>query len=274
MTISGALAKGEANLKRVGIGTARLDALVLLEDCTGINRAKLLAEPNKVLNDESINAYLKQIKARSTLMPLAYVRHKSEFYGREFYIDERVLEPRPESEAMIEELLKLIKKGRIEPRELTIVDVGTGSGALAVTAALEVIPKQSIGIDISADCLKVAEINAKKYQVPLLLEQGDLLAPLDENFKGLAICLANLPYVPDFWQINPAALREPRLAIFGGKDGLRIYGRFFSQLQRHPFIQYVMTESMPPQHEELRQIANKNNFTEVSLNDFVQVFSR
>ncbi len=270
MTYKQVLDTGQRLLGRAGIGTSRLDSLVLLEDDIGKDRAYILAHPDETITEAELKLYRAHIARRSKQEPLAYIRQKSEFYGRDFYVDKRVLEPRPESEAIIEELGHILQDPAAAANP--VVDVGTGSGALIITAKLEHPGIQAYATDISEDCLKVARRNADKYAVGVSFFAGDLLGPLPESAKLNPIIIANLPYVPDLWQINPAAMREPAIAIFGGKDGLRIYARLFGQLVGNKPL-YLLTESMPPQHEQLATMAASYGYSLINTNDFVQVFS-
>jgi release factor glutamine methyltransferase len=181
-------------------------------------------------------------------------------------IDHRVLEPRPESETIVELLKKLPLSDM--PK---LADIGTGSGMLAITAKLELPKAKVIATDIDQNCLDIAAQNAQKHGTKIAFRQGDLLEPLkDEPFDAL---LCNLPYVPDNFQINPAAMREPRLAIFGGPDGLGLYRKLFTQLEsRHHKPRYVLTESLPPQHHLLAEIARKHGYALDTKDDFIQIF--
>src|SRR3990167_8525558 len=148
-----------ALLETAEIGTARLDCMILLEDELGKDRSYLLAHPETPLQGASLKRLEMLCSRRIEHEPLAYIRGKTEFYGRDFYVDARVLEPRPESEAMID----LLKKFRL-PVTTKIADVGAGSGALGITAVLE-IPRATVDFyDIDPGCLDVAEQNAKKYK--------------------------------------------------------------------------------------------------------------
>jgi release factor glutamine methyltransferase len=248
-----------------GVGTARLDALVLLEDCTGKDRSYLLTHPESILTNKQTTILDNQVARRSKHEPLAYIRGHTEFYGREFIITSAVLEPRPESETMIE-LLKSLPGLR---RTMHIADVGTGSGALGITAALETgCTVELLEIDDSA--IKVARKNVKKFATSIFVIKSDLLSNTPKKYD---ILLCNLPYVPSNFHINSAALNEPKIAIFGGLDGLDVYRRLFTQLQaiaRKP--SYILTEALPPQHTKLAQIAHAGGFKLLKAEDFIQVF--
>lgn len=256
-------------LVQAGIGTARLDCLVLMEDVLQADRAQLLAHTERELTPSQDSKLQELIKRRATHEPLAYLRHKTEFYGREFYIDHRVLEPRPESETMVDML-----KGLTLPSGSAIADIGTGSGALAITAKLELPGITAIGIDIDPGCLKVASRNAHRLGAAVRFVQGDLLEPLRAIDRQPIALLCNLPYVPDSFRINPAAMREPRLAIFGGPDGLDLYRKLFLQVPALLLMpKFILTEAMPPQHGELTRLASAANYTLTGTNDFIQLFT-
>lgn len=257
-------------LNEAGIGTAHLDALVLLEDTLGKDRTHLLANPQLKLITEQIKKLDRQIKRRIKHEPLAYIRGQTEFYGREFCLDRRVLEPRPESETMIE-LLKALSARR---EALNIIDLGTGSGALAITAKLEIPKAKVIATDIDPKCLIVARRNARLLKANVKFLQGDLLQPIKVLDSSLTFILANLPYVPESFKINPAAMAEPRIAIFGGSDGLDIYRQFFAQTQNlKARPKFILTEAMPPQHAKLEKIAKVAGYKLQQTDDFIQVFS-
>lgn len=270
LTVSQWLKQASKQLTTAGIGTARLDALVLLSDSLDKNRAHLLAHPELKLTHEQQYELQKLLDRRLAHEPLAYIRGKTEFYGREFNLNKDVLEPRPESEAMFD-LLKGLPSISTESH---IIDVGTGSGALAITAKLEFPETTVSAIDINAKCLVVARSNAQKHHVNIDFIHSDLLTNIESLIPTQpCILLANLPYVPDSYQVNEAASHEPKRAIFGGADGLTLYRRLFKQLaELHDIPFFVFTEALPFQHSELENIARTQNFNIVTQEDFIQVF--
>lgn len=270
MKINEWLADATKKLETAGIGTARLDCLVLLADCLSKDKAFVLANQEIELSPAQLKMLDKQLARREMHYPLAYVRGKTEFYGREFVINHHVLEPRPESETMID-LLKEIFEQRAESREQIIIDVGTGSGALAITAKLELPQAEVIATDIDKNCLKVAGQNAQKYDVDITFLHGNLLAPFSALSSLPSALLCNLPYVPDSYTLNEAAMNEPKIAIFGGEDGLDMYRRLFASLT-HLMPQFILTESLPFQHAELAKIAATQGYALKETRDFIQVF--
>ena len=267
MTISEWISWATSILSEAGIHTARLDSLVLLEDTLQKNRAHLLAHTDTIISDAHIRTLQTAIMRRQQHEPLAYIRGKTEFYGRTFSVNQHVLEPRPETETMIE-LLKSIPL----PDDTIIVDIGTGSGAIAITAKLEIPDATVVGTDIDANCLSVATDNARLLHANVIFKRGNLLEPLTIT---PTVILCNLPYVPDHFQINQAATHEPHKAIFGGHDGLDLYRRLFEQIASlHITPQYILTESLPPQHPQLSIIAKAAGYTLRSADDFIQCFSQ
>lgn len=262
------LQKATGRFTQAGIGTARLDALVLLEDISGKDRSWLLAHPEHKLSAAETSQLNKLLKKRAAHEPLAYVRGKTEFYGRQFLITPDVLEPRPESETMIEQLKSLSDL----PPQPCLADVGTGSGALGITAALELPGTHVELLEADDRALRVAKMNVDKFTLELPCLKTDLLEGSSRRYDVL---LCNLPYVPDNFHINLAAAHEPRLAIFGGRDGLQLYRKLFHQIQtmgRRPL--YFLSESLPPQHDRLKEIAAGADYRQIAEDDFIQVFRR
>jgi len=257
-------------LEEAGIATARLDSIVLLEDTVKQDRSWLLAHPEHVLSNTDVRKLRRLLAQRTKHEPLAYIRGKTEFYGREFMINHKVLEPRPESETMIE-----ICKQLPLPKGTIMADIGTGSGALAITAKLELPQANVIATDFDPSCLRVASKNAKKMGTQVRFLLGDLLSPINDLRINPTILLCNLPYVPDSFQINPAALQEPRVAIFGGHDGLDVYRRLFIQLGTTRLSpSFILTEALPPQHDVIASIAKGSGYELKKADDFIQLFVR
>lgn len=277
MTISDWLKQSLAKLETAGIATARLDSLVLLEDELGKDRAWLLAQPDYRLQRSEIRNLSTKIAQRCQHMPLAYIRGHAEFYGREFMVNTHTLVPRPETETMVD-LLKTLMPGVQPPaykNEVVMVDVGTGSGAIAITLKLEFPGTKAIATDIDKTCLEVARTNAQKLGADVEFMHGTLLQPLKDRKFGAEklILLCNLPYIPDSFNINRAATHEPKHALFGGNDGLDVYREMFAEVAANDWKPaYIFTESLPPQHAELSKIAKATGYTLQKTDDFIQLF--
>lgn len=262
------LAAATRQLRDAGVTTARLDCLVLLEDATGLSRIRILSADSD-LSVAQLRKLDQYIARRSLHEPLAYIRGKSEFYGNEFSITKHVLEPRPESEAIID-FLKRVSTGN----QTVIVDIGTGSGALAITAKLLFPHCRVIAIDIDRRCLDIAAQNSQKHHATIELLCSDLLKDIDSALLADSIVLANLPYVPNDYPLNEAAKHEPQQAIFSGTDGLSLYKSLFQQL--HDITHKpssIIVESLPSQHAALTDIADEAGFQMSASEDFVQLFT-
>ena len=246
--------------------------MVLLADITGEDKAWLLAHPENELTESQLSELQHRLQRRSKHEPLAYIRGKTEFFGHEFLVDQRVMEPRPETEAMLETLLDRHQQLGEAP---IIIDVGTGSGALAISAKLALPSATVCGLDVSNDCLLVAQENADRLGADVQFMCSDLLASWDEASPSIAVILANLPYVPDAFPVNQAATYEPKLALFGGADGLELYRRLFAQLEHLPSsAQAVFCESLEKSHTALCEIAAKAGYQLETTAGLIQIFGR
>tara|TARA_A100001015_G_scaffold309688_1_gene409594 strand:- start:5395 stop:6231 length:837 start_codon:yes stop_codon:yes gene_type:complete len=272
MTILEFVHQATKKLTVSNVPTARLDSLILLEDALGKDRSWLLAHPTHLVSAAKLESLVAQIERRANHEPLAYIRGRGEFYGREFLVTADTLQPRPETETMIELLLEQAKSRKLKVE--SIVDVGTGSGCIAITAKLEKPNLNVVATDISEACLKVAKMNAKKLGADIQFYRGDLLVPLPiTSHQSPITILANLPYVPDSHTINQAAMHEPKLAIFGGDDGLDYYRQLFDQIKEQKIsVDLLLSEALPPQHEKLESLANAYGFLSIKSQDFIQVF--
>jgi release factor glutamine methyltransferase len=254
MTVGEFLANASGRLLAAGIETPRLDVMILLEDALHRDRSTLLAHPEAEISASTEAELNKKIAQRALHTPLAYIRSKVAFYGREFSVHSGVLVPRPETEAMID-LLKECHFG-LPPEvvPLRIADIGTGSGCLGITAARE-MPGSHVDLyDIDPIALGVATHNAKVHKVQVRVYQEDLLS--HAKHRRYDVLLANLPYVPVAYPINAAASHEPEIALFAGEDGLDAYRTFWKAvpgLEWQPA--YIFTESHVEQHRRLHDLA-------------------
>ena len=231
MTRQEALTKGADTLSACS-DSPHIDAQRLLLHVLGIDELSLLlAHSEEIITKTQEDTFLSLIAKRATGMPLAYILGYWDFYGRTFTITPDVLVPRPDTEALIQQAIPRITALSAElNRPLVIADVGTGSGIIAITLALELprtVISRIIAVDISDKAIEVAKQNAQHFEVDGILEfrQGDLLAPV-EGIK-IDYIVSNPPYVPSSELINPDSVTtkglsfEPQIALDGGKDGLR-----------------------------------------------------
>jgi release factor glutamine methyltransferase len=213
--------------------TARRDAELLLMHITRLTKTDLLTHPNRELSESQMSAYRAAIERRARNEPVQYITGTQEFYGRGFAVTPAVLIPRPETEHMVESVLALHPEPtRILP--LRILDIGTGSGILAITLALELPNATVTATDISAAALAVARQNARSLGAKdrIRFVQSDLFAALaDERFDCI---VANPPYVATDEVLEPQVRDyEPVTALYAGEDGLTVYRRLIPQAFEH-----------------------------------------
>lgn len=219
-------------LQEEGLDTPRLDAELLLGHVLGLTRAPIHAHPNRRLDAAGLDSYRELIERCKQHEPMAYIIGHKEFYGLDFYVDRRVLIPRPETELLVEKGLEI---GRAASHSLTIADVGTGSGAIAISLAVHLPQAIIYALDASPEALEVAALNRRRHSVErrVHLFQGDLLSPLPEPVN---LIVANLPYVSwAEWEQLPWTITayEPRSALDAGPDGLDAIRRLLAQARSH-----------------------------------------
>lgn len=231
-TIAEAITEGATRLRGSGVDEDRRTAGLLLGHALGLDRSQLIVRSNQSIDETSYHAYLDAIERRARGEPLQYITGHQEFYGLDFIVTTDVLIPRPETEFLVENIIKLARQNE---RGLLIVDAGTGSGCIAITLAAHIPNARIIAIDVSSRALDVARENAARHRVSARIEfvEGDLLEPLKNRFEGEVDFLAsNPPYVPT--SLTEPLQREvgewePRLALFGGEEGLDFYERLFTE---------------------------------------------
>jgi release factor glutamine methyltransferase len=226
MTIQTALLQGTKLLELDSIAAPRLTAEVLLAHALQHDRSYLYAHSEEELDRIAWIHYGRYLHERLKGKPTQYITHRQEFYGRDFRVTPDVLIPRPETEHLVEACLS-----RIQPCNW-VLDVGTGSGAIAVTLALET-QSHVFATDISAPALRVAAENARLLQAPVTLCACDLASCLRSG--AIDVLVSNPPYVPATDQ--PGLQREvrdyePHVALFGGESGLDIYRRLIQDARR------------------------------------------
>ena len=218
---------GEAQLLEKGVSNARFDADMLLTGVLNVSRPQLYLEGDRNLSETEAADYRGVILRRAKNEPLQYIMKQQEFMGLSFYVDERVLIPRADSELLVEKWLELVRKeaGQRQDRKIKVADLCTGSGALAISIAYYYPQVEMVGTDLSADALVVAQQNAQCLGVSVQWRQGDFLEPiLGEAWDYI---ITNPPYVSkeEYEQCAPEIFHEPSMAFLGGPDGLDYYRR-------------------------------------------------
>ena len=251
----------------VGVGTAKLDAELIL--------AHTLRQPKTFLHahgDELISARHREIadsrlQLRLDRVPLAYIIGHKEFYGRPFKVTPAVLIPRPESEAIIEMLKEILPNTKALLRGITrLVDVGSGSGNLGITAKLEFPELDVTLLDLSRHALNVASVNAEALHANVDVIKSDLLASY--VFKP-DIIIANLPYVDESWERSPETEHEPGEALFAHDGGLLLIKKLINESSdRLPQHGLLLLEADPEQHTTILTYAKKNGLSHIKTLDY------
>jgi release factor glutamine methyltransferase len=218
-------------LAQAGIANARVDAEHLLAHALGCPRMHLYLEHDRPVDDEPRARFREYVKRRLAREPVAYIEGRRGFHalGLELAVDRRVLVPRPETEHLVDWLLE-------DLREITaprVLDVGTGSGAIALAVAHARGDAEVSAVDLSDDALAVARANAERLGERVTFSRSDLLVDAATEGGWHAIA-ANLPYIPtaEIAGLDPeVATHEPRIALDGGDDGLRVVARLLAQVR-------------------------------------------
>ena len=222
------LHRATRDLTAGGSPSPRLDAEVLLMRFLGIDRLQLCLQPERELSQEEAAGFARWVERRHLGEPVAYILGEKEFWSLRFEVSREVLIPRPETECLIEEVLRLYRP----PGEgLRILDIGTGSGAIGVVLARELPAARVVATDISPGAIAVARRNAMAHGVAGRMEffQGDLFAAVSGD---LDIICSNPPYIPDVpYGLLPAGIRdfEPRGALIAGPDGMDFHRRIIRE---------------------------------------------
>lgn len=202
------------------------DAELLLAFTAGLDRAQLFVRAGDPVSTEIETRFRELATRRRSSEPLAYLTGEKEFFGRKFQVGPAVLIPRPETELLVETILAFAA-GLDSPR---ILDVGTGSGCIAVSLALELQSARVAACDISPAALEIARQNAARLGSAVEFRESDLLAAIEAEPEIIA---ANLPYIPESDPALEPAVQafEPNLALFAGPDGLDLYRRLFDEIR-------------------------------------------
>ena len=228
----------------------RLDGELIVAEVLGKDRAFLHAHPEYNIKKKELEKIHDLVNRRKLGEPLAYILGHKEFYGRDFKVTSSTLIPRPETEALITEIINL--------RPQTILDVGTGSGCIAITLAKELPEAEITAVDISEDALGVAQENAKTYQADIDFRQSDLLKGLAKTEK-YDLIVANLPYVDANWDWLGTEINfEPKNALYAKDGGLEFIKKLIDQAPDHlnPDACLVL-EADITQHQEIIKYAQR-----------------
>ncbi|MDO0822004.1 peptide chain release factor N(5)-glutamine methyltransferase [Desulfosporosinus nitroreducens] len=224
---------GETELLKKEIENARFDADLLLAEVLKVTRDRLYLDWDRNLSEQENEQFRAFIQRRASNVPLQYILKRQEFMGLSFYVDERVLIPRADSEILVEKWLDIVRQENDigQDRLIKVADLCTGSGALAISIAHYYPVAEVVGIDLSLDALEVARQNAERLGAIVQWRQGDFV----DSIRGECwdYIITNPPYVSteDYRQCAPEIFHEPAMAFLGGSDGLDFYRRLAEEIR-------------------------------------------
>jgi release factor glutamine methyltransferase len=267
MTVKETLAHQSARLRKAGIETSSLDASILLGFILNYNRADIIAAGRDVLSEEHISAFHSLIERRINGEPIAYITGIKEFRLLDFHVSPSVLVPRPDTETLVETAKKLLDK---EKRNTHILDLCTGSGAIAIALKHETKRCEVYGADISAEAIEIAKKNALKHieDGKIHFYLGDLFDALPPNHHLFSIIVSNPPYIPteEIKTLSAEVQREPRLALDGGPSGLDIIERIIEKapdyLKKGGIL---LLEADPRQMKNIAFLLEKRGFNKIMM---------
>ena len=262
MNIENILKEAIEILQKNSVASPVLDARLLLSFATSLSKEDIIFNAQQInLSENQIKKYFELIHKRAKKIPLTHLTNNREFFANNFYVDENVLDPRPDSEALIEMIIKKFTKNS----SINIVEIGCGSGCLIISLLRHFENWLGLAVDISDKALVIAQKNADNNQV--LTRINFLESNLFNNFKGdqiFDIIISNPPYIPtnDIENLqDEVRLYEPRIALDGGFDGLDFYHKIAEQSQK--FLKNngdIFLEIGYNQYQDVKKIFENNNF--------------
>ena len=229
-------------------------AKILIAELLGCNPLELLNHLEEVVPEEKVELLKKEIKALEENIPLQYVLGHINFYGNDFYIDERVLIPRFETEELVENTIKYINKYFPEP--VDIIDLGTGSGVIGLTLEKKVSTKSVDLIDISKEALEVTHINCEKLSSKANIIESDMFSSVEKKYD---VIISNPPYIKTEEEIESIVKEnEPHIALYAGPNGLDCYQKILENIKDHMKERCLIAfEIGYTQKEDLKQLISK-----------------
>lgn len=230
MKISSALAQARLELDSKGVSSSKLDSLILLSHALLVSKEQIIFNPDRELNPTQQKTFFDLIARRAVREPVSHLTNKREFFGEDFFVSKDVLDPRPDSESLIELVFKTFPD---KNQKLKIVELGVGSGCLIITLLQSYKMASATGVDVSSAALKVCQKNAETRQVQTRLNlcESNLFTALTQNEK-FDLIISNPPYIPshEIEILEPEVkIYEPRIALDGGQDGLDFYKKIATQ---------------------------------------------
>lgn len=234
MKIKDVLKIGIESLNQIKIEDASLKARILLANILDKNKEYLLIHDEEEINEKIVNLYMQKIEELKNHKPIQYIIKKQEFMGYDFYVDENVLIPQPDTENLVEEVLFIINS--IKDKNLKILDLCTGSGAIAISLS-KILNSDKIliyGSDISEKALKIAQDNAIQNCSKVVFLKSNIFNEINNNYK-FDIIVSNPPYIETktIEELSEEVKYEPHLALDGGEDGLYFYREIIKNAKKY-----------------------------------------
>ena len=249
---------GAKELKQKKISSFRLDSEILLSKILDKNREEILINLDKEICQNYFSKFIELIKRRSQNEPVAYILEEKEFWSKNFFVNPDTLIPRPETELMVEKLVKIFKE-----KKISILDIGTGSGCIIISLLIELKNCEGIGIDISKKALKIAKKNSKRHAMNNKIRF--LNKSLDSKFKQkFDLVVSNPPYIKssEIKNLKDDIKRyEPLLALDGGNDGLDLIKKVIYKTKYILKVKGMLAlEIGNEQYKKVSEILIKKNF--------------
>ncbi len=249
---------GSNLLKENKVSSHILDSEILLSKALNKPREKILINLDQEIDKKNISIFKKYLTRRTKKEPIAYILKEKEFFSKKFYVDKNTLIPRPETEILVDKLLKIFKKKRI-----SILDIGTGSGCIIISLIINLKNSKGIGVDISKKAVQVARKNASKYQISNRIKFKT--KSIDNLFdKRFDLIVSNPPYIEKkaIKNLSEDIKRfEPRMALDGGNDGLDLIKKVIYKSKE--ILKVNGTLALEIGNEQIRKVSKiliDNNF--------------
>lgn len=268
MTIGYWISTATKQLVGAKVSSAHLDAELILAHTLRKGRTFIHAHGDETLLDRHKEIADTRLRLRLDRVPLAYIIGHKEFYGRNFKVTPATLIPRPESEEIINILKEIVSSSvALIPGGKNLVDIGTGSGCLGITAKLEMPEINVTLLDISTHALRIAEENAKALDADVRINRSDLL----QNYPFTPdIIVANLPYVDPSWEMSPELVHEPEVALFAADGGLSLIKKLILEASDLlPQGGVLLLEADIRQHGLIQSFAKLHGLRHVETRGFI-----
>lgn len=266
MKIKDILSQGISILKENGIDDSNMKARIVLADLLGKNKEYLMIHDEDEIEDGLNRIFLEKIERLKNHEPLQYVINKQDFMGFELYVDKNVLIPQPDTENLVEEVILLSDKIRKNRKvELRILDLCTGSGAIAISISKLIKKSLVYASDISKDALKIAEENSSRNAANVLFFESNLFDKISKLYK-FDIIVSNPPYIEKdvIKTLSKEVQNEPILALDGGEDGLDFYRKIVEEAKEYLNTEgYLAFEIGYNQKESVESILKENGYKNI-----------